>query len=371
MERNLASIQRILKIEPIPGADSILKAVILGWELVIAKKDKFEVGDLVIYVEIDSILPDRPEFEFMRERKFRVKTIKLRGQVSQGICFPLSILPKGSYNEGDDVSTTVGVKKYDPQFEQERVETISDRKSKNPLIRFAMRYAWFRKLVKKETKREFPPYLHKTDEPRCQIIKWNEFFVENKDDVFQVSEKLDGQSASFFIRRDATWWRLWRRWEFGVCSRNFWLVKPDNSSYWGIAKNYNMRRRMISYCKENNYDLFIIQGEIVGSKIQKNKYHIDGHELYVFNIRAANRDYHNRFDNVDMRNICDIIGLDTVPLIDCGFRIKPTVVEMVEYAKGKSLLDTGVLREGIVVRNYDKYISFKVINPDFLLKNDE
>lgn len=92
MDRKLASIQKIVSIDPIEGADKILKCTILGWELVIAKADNFKVGDLVVYCEVDSILPDRPEFEFLRERKFRIKTIKLRGQVSFGIVFPLSIL---------------------------------------------------------------------------------------------------------------------------------------------------------------------------------------------------------------------------------------------------------------------------------------
>ena len=112
--RKLASIQKIVSLEPIKDADKIEKATVLGWELVVAKKDNFKVGDLVVYCEVDSILPDKPEFEFLRERKFRIKTIKLRGQVSQGICFPLSILPKAKYNEGEDVTEVFGARKYDP-----------------------------------------------------------------------------------------------------------------------------------------------------------------------------------------------------------------------------------------------------------------
>ena len=92
MERKLASIQRIVSLSPIKDADLIEKAVVLGWELVVAKKDKFKVGELCVYVEIDSILPSKPEFEFLRERKFRIRTIKLKGQVSSGIIFPLTIL---------------------------------------------------------------------------------------------------------------------------------------------------------------------------------------------------------------------------------------------------------------------------------------
>lgn len=92
MERKLASIQRISSLSPIDGAEKILKATVLGWELVVAKADNFKVGDLVVYCEVDSVLPPKPEFEFLRERKFRIKTIKLKGQVSTGIIFPLTIL---------------------------------------------------------------------------------------------------------------------------------------------------------------------------------------------------------------------------------------------------------------------------------------
>jgi RNA ligase (TIGR02306 family) len=91
--RKLASIQKIVDIRPIDGADKIEVAQVLGWEVVVAKKDEFKVGDLVIYIEIDSIVPDKSEFDFLRDRKFRVRTIKLRKQVSQGLILPLSILP--------------------------------------------------------------------------------------------------------------------------------------------------------------------------------------------------------------------------------------------------------------------------------------
>ena len=117
--RKLASIQKVLEVNPIPKADAIEVIKVLGWEIVV-KKGEFQVGDNVVYIEIDSIVPDKPEFEFLRDRKFRVRTIKLRGQVSQGICFPLNILPKGNYKEGDDVTEVIGIKKYDPQGDAER-----------------------------------------------------------------------------------------------------------------------------------------------------------------------------------------------------------------------------------------------------------
>lgn len=118
--RHLATVRTITDIRPIPDADKIEVVQVDGWECVVAKADGFKVGDKVVYIEIDSIVPERPEFEFLRDRKFRVRTIKLRKQVSQGLVLPLSILPSGkTYNINDDVTEILGIKKYDPQAEQE------------------------------------------------------------------------------------------------------------------------------------------------------------------------------------------------------------------------------------------------------------
>jgi RNA ligase (TIGR02306 family) len=152
MERKLASVQRIVSLTPIEGADKIVKASVLGWELVVAVKDNFKVGDLCVFCEVDSIMPDKPEFEFLRERKFRIKTIKLKGQVSQGICFPISIVHKAFHTEGRDVTEILGVTKYDPQAEFERKETLRLASiDKNRMTKFLKRYSWYRNLFFKPT----------------------------------------------------------------------------------------------------------------------------------------------------------------------------------------------------------------------------
>ena len=122
-ERKLATVQKILNINPIVGADRIEVATVLGWQCVIAKKDNFKIGDLVVYFEIDSILPDKPIFDFMRDRKFKVKTIRLKKQISQGLIMPISILPEKKWNEGDDVTEILEVTKYDPQREEEEKQS--------------------------------------------------------------------------------------------------------------------------------------------------------------------------------------------------------------------------------------------------------
>src|SRR6185312_7137005 len=106
---NLASVQKILSIKPIEGAEFIVTATVLGWEVVV-KKGEFNVGDLCCYIQIDTVVPETEQFDFLRERKYRVRTIKLRKQISQGLIVPL---PKGKFKEGDDITDLVGVKKYE------------------------------------------------------------------------------------------------------------------------------------------------------------------------------------------------------------------------------------------------------------------
>lgn len=368
-ERKLASIQKIVSLTSIEGADKILKATILGWELVVAIKDNFKVGDSVVYCEVDSIMPDRPEFEFLRERKFRIKTIKLKGQVSQGICFPLSILPNSlGYTEGKDMTEVLGVKKYDPQAEFERKE--SDRLAsidKNRMFKFLKRYAWWRKLIFKPTRIPFPSFIHKTDEDRIQLFpnaceQW-------KDILFDVTEKIDGQSGTYFCIPNPKKGLFRSKWIFGVCSRNFQLLKENSSSYWTIAKQDNLKEKMVNWCKEWGSGL-IIQGEIIGSKIQGNKYNRKGFELYVFNVVEYYKGDKTVLNQAHQSNFCLKYDLLTVPWLHTAQKLPCSIPLTVESTRGKSTL-ADIHREGLVMRNYEKNISFKIINPDFLLKYSE
>ena len=371
MERKLASVQRIVSLSPISGADKIVKATVLGWELVVAVKDNFKVGDLVVYMEVDSILPPKPEFEFLRERKFRIKTIKLKGQVSQGICFPLSILSGNSifpYKEGDDVTKVLGVTKYDPQAEFERAEALKLAGiHKNRMDKFLKRYAWYRNLIFRPTKTAFPSFIRKTDEDRIQLFpnaceQW-------KDIPFTVTEKIDGQSATYFCVPNPRKGLFRSKWLFGVCSRNFQLLKEDNSSYWTIAKQEGLKEKLIAYAKEWGCGI-IVQGEIIGSKIQGNKYGRTGYELYVFNVVDYYKGEKTPFNQIQQQLFCGKFNLFSVPELNHRYILPSTIQDIVQYAKGNSVLKTDVLMEGVVMRNYERNISFKAINPDFLLKYD-
>lgn len=364
MTRKLASVQRILEINPIEKADKIEMCKVLGWECVIAKKDNFNVGDLIVYIEIDSIVPEKSEFEFLRDRKFRIKTIKLRGQVSQGLVLPLSILPERKYKEGDDVTEILGIKKYDPQVDIE--QKLIDQKlfyTNNRIHKFFSRYPWYRKLFFKPKKSGFPKFVKKTDEDRIQLFP---HVCENEcDTVFHITEKLDGQSGTFFlIKNPKKWYQFGEKYTFGVCSRNLYLPKEDKSSYWIIAKQYDIADVLKSLISDNQF--VALQGEIIGNGIQGNKYKIDGYDFYAFNLIYPDK----QISTIEAEEILREYGIKYVPILDVNFKLRSTIKDMVEFAKGKSTL-LSTLREGIVVRNYEKGISFKVINPDYLLKNDD
>lgn len=374
MDRKLASIQRIVSLTPIPGADMIEKATVLGWELVVAKKDNFKVGDLCVYCEIDSILPDKPEFEFLRERKFRIKTIKLKGQVSQGICFPLSVLPPlasvdgWALKEGDDVTDILGVTKYDPQAEFERTESLRLAQiDKNRMSKFLKRYTWYRKLVFRPTRAPFPAFIKKTDEDRIQLFP--NACEDWKDVLFTVTEKLDGQSGTYFMVPNPKKGLFRKKWLFGVCSRNFQLIKEDKSSYWTIAKQLGLKEKMLSWCEKSGSGL-IIQGEIIGSKIQGNKYNRNGVEFYVFNVIEYHRGDKRILDQCQQIVFCQINGIIPVPTLYFSQKLPYSIPLIVASSDGPSRL-YDIPREGIVCRNYEKNISFKVVSTNFLLKHSE
>lgn len=359
--RKLASIEVIEKLEPIPNADKILKATVKGWECVVAKIDNFNVGDKVIYIEVDSVLPPRPEFSFLKERKYRVRTIKLRKQISQGLVLPLSYL-KGDFNVGDDVTKLLGITKYDPQAEAEKqvTKTLTPTNSfLTPIIAFLMRFRWFRKLYAKFVVQNcaFPTdIVKKTDEERIQNLPIAFEDWKRRATPFYATEKIDGCSATFFLYDN----------KFGVCSRNVWLRREDNSYYWEVARRFQLEETLRTLNNHFGARTVVIQGEIIGQNIQGNKYKISGYDFYVFNIVVDGL----KLDQEKLMNICKEHKLKSVPLIFKAYTLPDTIHELIEVSKGKSkLLDTQD-REGLVFRNYKENISYKAINPLFLLKED-
>lgn len=358
--RHLASIQQVRSIHPIEGKDRIVLAEVLGWT-VIVQKNEYKPGDKCIYVEVDSVLPERPEFEFLRKKDFRIKTMKMAGVLSQGICFPLSLLPEGRYEEGDDVTELLGITKYDEYHD----EVVSDsKKEKSALRQFMFRHRITRpiaKLIWMPTKRErdgFPDFVSKTDETRIQNIP---YILDNKDIKWVGREKIDGQSGTFFLRRMKNPIPfLPDRFDFGVCSRNRRLMTDDGSTFWQVAKKYNIRKvleQMI--CDE---DWVCIQGEVIGPKVQGNKYHVNEPDLYCFNLIYPGR----KVPCFTAEDAVGVHGLKWVPMVVSEYTLPDTVHEVLDFATGESALYP-TLREGIVFRNYKTGQSFKAVSNEFLL----
>lgn len=350
--RHLASIQVIDRIDPIEGKDRIALATVKGWHVIVQKAD-YEVGDKCVYIEIDSVLPPKPEFAFLESKNYRIKTLKMAGQISQGICFPLSILPTGNYCVDDDVTSIIGVKQYEPEMDDDK--EVSDR-NKNTKKNFLMRFKWYRKLVgKKKSASSFPDFIKKTDEDRIQNVPW---MLEDQDEYI-VTQKIDGCSGTFALLRHKRF-LLPDKYEYIVCSRNLRLTARDNSIYWQVSDKFMIEaalRNMIG-----NREWVAIQGECVGSKIQGNKYKVTEPNLYVFNLI----DPTGRKNSVQAMNICATKNLNFVPILDEHFHLPKTVDDMVAYADGKSVVgDT--IREGVVVRSQDGKKSFKAVSNQYLL----
>lgn len=363
MARKLAHIEKIDWIRPIEGKDRIALAGVLGWTVIVQKADYSE-GDKCIFCEIDSVFPEKPEYEFLRSKKFRIKTMKMSGVLSQGICFPMSMLQEGNYEIGDDVTELMGITQYESTMDKEETDNSEDTtKNTKKYPEFLMRMAWFRKLVlpKKQAK-GFPSFISKTDETRIQ----NAPFYLDMDCKWVATEKVDGQSGSFTLQR-VKGKHFWNKdtYDFAVCSRNLRKWKKDTSSFWSVAEKYNIEEVLHKLIGDNEW--VAIQGECIASNVQGNKYKVTEPDLYVFNLIYPS----GRVGSVEAKKIVGEYGLQFVPIIDEVANIKGmTVPEVLDYATGKSqLYDT--LREGIVFRSLDGKQSFKSVSPEFLIKHNE
>lgn len=339
MERKLATLEVIKDLQPIPNADNIEVATVRGWKVVV-KKGEFEIGSLCVFFEIDSFLPQIPEFEFLRkscfatlntgETGFRIRTVKLRKQLSQGLALPLShfFLTSNTLTIGTDLTNLLGVKKWE--------HNVSAYLGGDALG-------------------NFPSFVPKTNEERIQNL--SELYPLLRQKSFNVTEKLDGTSFTAFYYNDT----------FGVCSRNLELKESSSNIYWQIFHQYKIGDFLKSLPFHS-----AIQGEIVGGKIQGNPYKVPNYRLYVFNL--INLDNQKRLDIFSPSNLSLLsnAGLDTVPLLFRDFFLPSSLDTLIAFSSGHSLVNPNTTREGLVLRNFENsYTSFKVISNNFLLKQKD
>ena len=341
MERKLATVRKISDIQPIEGADMIELAIVDGWKVVVAKNVGHKVDDMVIYCEIDSFLPIREEFEFLRKTSFkkmgdqegfRLKTIRLRGQVSQGLILPIVVLNPPDANiyvtpfEGLDVTEMLDIVKYEPPIPAS---------------------------LAGKAKGLFPSFIRKTDEERVQNLAsdYEKYRTQNKLGMkFYVTEKLDGSSATFYVKDEV----------FSVCSRNLELLETDDNTFWKVARELELEDKL----KTLGFNV-CLQGELIGEGVQGNPYKIKGQTVRFFN--GFNIDTQENIPFLQFTEITQKFGLTTVPILDFDFDLPNSIDNMLEYAESPSNLNSNFGREGVVVRSYDRTISFKSISNQFLL----
>lgn len=349
---NLASVQKIVDIQPIEGADAIEKVQVLGW-WVVTKKGEYKVGDLCSYIQIDTIVPEKEEFEFLRKANFRVKSIRLRKQISQGLIVPL---PIGKWKEGDDLTEILGVIKYSKIVETE------DKPERAPkvwwrkylwLIKTKVLYKLFPSLKPKPTKFPFPSNLvSKTDEERIQNI--TKVLTTHRGKKFILSEKLDGSSIT--IIHDSSGFR--------ICSRNFEMNNVDNE--WSkVFINTNFSNHITNLVVHYRTSNIIVQGEYIG-KPQGNPYELKTNEIRLFNIIVDGK-------RLNQKEFFEVTKKYTIPV--CPFIseivLEHTLDELLTMAEEKSTLNSKTDREGLVFRCIEDNLSFKVISNKFLLKKGE
>lgn len=357
--RKLATIRQIADILPIEGADAIVLVKIDGWQCV-AKKEEFAVGDLCVYYEIDSYLPLRPEYEHIRSRTFkkmgeqeglRIKTIKLRGQISQGLALPISETLKIEWSHtffnfegardlqvGDDVTEILGVQKYEPPVPTQLAGQVSG---------------------------NFPGFIKKTDQERCQNLG-RDIFVDNKDSSYEVTMKMDGTSFTAYYNNTVE----------GVCGRN-WELKVDENEGNSLVRMY-VDSGLQAALREFGGN-FAVQGELMGPGIQKNREGFASHKLFVFDIydidageyvppltrRSILNELYNLGLNREMVQHVPIIGT-YLTMDKLGIN---SVAELLVYAEGPSLVHP--IREGLVFKRIDGKFSFKAISNKYLLKEED
>ena len=356
MSRKLASIQKIWKIEPIEGADRIEIAHVLGWQCVVSK-GQFQEGDDAVYFEIDSFLPVRPEFEFLRKscykksdfmgEGFRLRTQKFLGNVSQGLLMPISTFPElydaqmYGYNVGDDVTDLLGVKKWEVEEMATTGGTVIG---------------------------VLPKDVPHTDETRVQSeTGLIQAFAGLE---YYISTKMDGSSHSISIDDDG----------FHVCGHNYEYKDDGTSSFYEFVKARGYKEKMEMLMERcihgaDEINTLTIQGEFCAPGIQKNRLRLQKPEWYVFTVRINGK----RITLQEMQNVCHVLGMITVPIEEVGTDLPskyPTVEALLERADGE--YPNGGKKEGIVIRPTEPVfcplisasLSMKVVNNKYLLKNE-
>lgn len=334
-ERKMASIRSIDRIDPIEGADAIEVATVGGWKVVV-KKGEFFPGDLAVYCEIDSFIPhERAPFlskgkeprEYRGVKGERLRTVKLRGQISQGLLLPMSCLTNygADLNEGDDATEVLNIQKWEAEIPAQ---------------------------LSGQAKGNFPTQIPKTDQERVQNLVKEIRESASRGDFFELTEKLEGSSMTCYLIDG----------EFGVCSRNLDLKRDENNSFWKVAIALDIEAKMRSLDAVN----FAVQGELLGPGVQGNIYGLSDLDFYVYDLYDIELGQY-LLPEIRRKWVAKL-QLKHVPVLAAGKDLGGgTVDELLSWAEGKSALNLKQEREGIVFKSENSKFSFKAISNKYLI----
>lgn len=384
-ERELAYVVKVDEIRPIEGADRVEVAIVNGWHIMV-RKDQFKPGDLAIYFEIDSKVPAEEPFMFLEPKHFKIKTQKyFKGTViSQGLLMSFEDFGwnRDAYRLGDfltqklKVTYAVDEDNVRKAASVDKYKKMAQRHGKlfsHQPFRWLMRRDWGKKVLfvffgkAKDKKTGWPAWVSKTDEERVQNMPW---ILENKN-PWVATEKIDGTSTTFTMKRTKTRFLKKEKFEFYICSRNVVFDKPDKACFYDtnvyteMAEKYNVEAVLQKILK-NRPDLewVTLQGETYGQGIQKREYSLKEHNFMGFNFITSAE---GRWDSKRASKLMMEFGIPWVPIVDENFILPDTVDELLTIATGDSVVDGG-MREGLVFRSQDGVQSFKAVSNEFLLR---
>ena len=400
-ERELAYVVKIDEILPIEGADRVEQAVVGGWHIMV-KKDQFKPGDLAIYFEIDSKVPETEPFTFLESKHYRIKTQKyFKGTViSQGLLMGAEDFgwirdftldkdePFIRDNEGcchfvDDetrfltkeLNVTYAVEEDNARkaSSADKYKKMAQRHgklfSKQP-FRWLMKRNWGKKLLfiffgrKKDKKNGWPLWVQKTDEERIENLP---FLFKDKE-IWIATEKIDGTSTTFTMKRG----HGLKKNEFYICSRNVVFDTPDKNCYYDtnvyveMAEKYNIKQVLEDLLQKFPCAEWItIQGETYGNKIQRRDYSMKDHDFAAFNLIMS---HNGRWNTLDMQDLLNKYNIPCVPVLNNCYTLPDTLEELRDYVNSEKSKIDGKMREGIVFRSLDAQRSFKCVSPEYLIK---
>ena len=392
-KRSLAHVEKVSWVKPIEGADNIELIGVLGW-VCIAKIGEFKEGDFCVYIEIDSKVPEKEWSEFLRPKKFKIKTMKLAkfNVISQGLALPVDMFDvEIPQTEQTDVTELLGVTYSNPDDARRKSDIADDaHEGRNEIFessigKWLMKRGWGRKLMtslfgnERNLSKRFPnkfEYVSKTDQERCENMPR---ILEDKT-PFIRTQKCDGSSATYILEKvRSSFGRT--DYEFYVCSRNMRIFRPADdplvdvtNPYWEMAEAYDIEEKLKDYLKNSDCEYVCWQGEICGPKIQANPHKLSENHLFCFHMIDSENGV---FDIRKAKQIWDAYDMESVPIETMTYILPDDFEQFKQTAEGcydASVCEgqTNCEREGwVYYKTTDPSFSFKNISRKYLLKKGE